>query len=218
MADLRVSVLLLVAGLTGLTLGCASRFDKMVRARAADDFGCAQADIQITERSANALGGSYDVTGCDKSDRYQTRCSLLGICSTSSSGQIAAQEQEYERQRLAREQYRAEHPQSQSAPSSGGSQPASSSSSRPPASSSSSRPAASSLPKNCSFASDCGAGIKCNSGRCANTEGSSCNFDGDCGGNGAKCNSSKCSNAPDGKCNFDSQCAGGKCNSGKCKF
>ena len=70
----------------------------------------------------------------------------------------------------------------------------------------------------CSFDSDCGAGVKCHSGKCATAAGSSCNFDSDCGGKGAKCNSGKCSNAPDGKCNFDSECAGkGKCSSGKCK-
>jgi hypothetical protein len=68
----------------------------------------------------------------------------------------------------------------------------------------------------CSFASDCHAGVKCNSGKCADSAGSSCGFDSDCGGKGAKCNSGKCSNAPDGKCNFDSECPGGKCNSGKC--
>jgi hypothetical protein len=70
----------------------------------------------------------------------------------------------------------------------------------------------------CNFDSDCGKGVKCNHGKCANTEGSECNFDSDCGGGGAKCNHGKCSNAPDGTCNFDSECAGnGKCSSGKCK-
>jgi hypothetical protein len=68
----------------------------------------------------------------------------------------------------------------------------------------------------CSFDSDCGPGVKCHSGRCANASGSKCNFDSDCGGGGAKCNSGKCSNAPDGKCNFDSECPGGKCSSGHC--
>ena len=50
----------------------------------------------------------------------------------------------------------------------------------------------------CSFNSDCHAGVKCNSSRCADSAGSKCSFDSDCGGNGAKCNSGKCSNAPDG--------------------
>ena len=70
----------------------------------------------------------------------------------------------------------------------------------------------------CSFDSDCNPGVKCNSSRCADSEGSKCSFDSDCGGNGAKCNSSKCSNAPDGKCSFDSECPGGKCSSSKCKY
>ena len=70
----------------------------------------------------------------------------------------------------------------------------------------------------CSFNSDCHAGVKCNSSHCADSAGSSCSFDSDCGGNGAKCNSSKCSNAPDGKCSFNSECPGGSCSSGKCKF
>jgi hypothetical protein len=69
----------------------------------------------------------------------------------------------------------------------------------------------------CSFASDCHAGVKCNSSHCADSAGSSCNFDSDCGGGGAKCNHSKCSNAPDGTCNFDSECgSGGKCSGGHC--
>lgn len=70
----------------------------------------------------------------------------------------------------------------------------------------------------CSFNSDCHAGVKCNSSRCADSAGSKCSFDSDCGGNGAKCNSSKCSNAPDGKCSFNSECPGGSCSSSKCKF
>ncbi|APR79232.1 Hypothetical protein A7982_04579 [Minicystis rosea] len=69
----------------------------------------------------------------------------------------------------------------------------------------------------CSFNSDCHPNVKCSSGKCADSAGSSCSFDSDCGGNGAKCNSGKCSIAPDGKCSFDSECGGRKCNSGKCK-
>jgi hypothetical protein len=70
----------------------------------------------------------------------------------------------------------------------------------------------------CSFDSDCHTGVKCHSSHCADSAGSSCNFDSDCGGNGAKCHSSKCSNAPDGTCNFDSECPGGKCSSGHCQL
>ncbi|HOX46004.1 MAG TPA: hypothetical protein PK668_20545 [Myxococcota bacterium] len=70
----------------------------------------------------------------------------------------------------------------------------------------------------CSFNSDCHSGVKCSSGKCADSAGSSCSFDSDCGGNGAKCNSGKCSTAPDGKCSFNSECPGGSCSSGKCKF
>ena len=70
----------------------------------------------------------------------------------------------------------------------------------------------------CGFSSDCHAGVKCSSGKCADSAGSKCGFDSDCGGNGAKCNSGKCSNAPDGKCSFNSECPGGSCSSGKCKF
>ena len=68
----------------------------------------------------------------------------------------------------------------------------------------------------CSFASDCHPGVKCNGGRCADSAGSRCSFDSDCGGGGARCNRSKCSTAPDGTCSFDSECAGGKCRSSKC--
>jgi hypothetical protein len=68
----------------------------------------------------------------------------------------------------------------------------------------------------CSFASDCHPGVKCNSSKCADSVGSSCAFDSDCGGGGAKCNSQKCSNAPDGTCNFDSECGGGHCSSSHC--
>lgn len=70
----------------------------------------------------------------------------------------------------------------------------------------------------CSFSSDCHPGVKCNSGHCADSAGSSCSFDSDCGGKGAKCRSGKCSNAPDGSCSFDSDCPGGRCSSGKCRF
>ena len=69
----------------------------------------------------------------------------------------------------------------------------------------------------CSFESDCHSGVKCNSGKCADSAGSGCNFDSDCGGGGAKCNSGKCSTAPDGKCNFDSECGGGHCSGGHCQ-
>lgn len=68
----------------------------------------------------------------------------------------------------------------------------------------------------CGFDSDCHAGVKCRSGRCADASGSSCGFDSDCGP-GGKCNSGKCAHAPDGKCSFDSECPSKKCNSGKCK-
>lgn len=51
----------------------------------------------------------------------------------------------------------------------------------------------------CSASSSCHAGVKCSGGRCADSAGSSCSLDADCGGNGAKCKSDngKCSNAPD---------------------
>ena len=45
----------------------------------------------------------------------------------------------------------------------------------------------------CSFDSDCGAGVKCRSGKCATAAGGSCSFDSDCGG--GKCRSGKCSNS-----------------------
>ena len=69
----------------------------------------------------------------------------------------------------------------------------------------------------CGFDSDCHAGVKCNGGRCADSAGSSCSFDSDCGGRGGKCNGGKCSSAPDGKCNFDSECGGGHCSGGRCR-
>jgi hypothetical protein len=68
----------------------------------------------------------------------------------------------------------------------------------------------------CGFNSDCHPGVKCSSGKCADSAGSSCGFDSDCGG--GKCRSGKCSTAPDGSCAFNSECPGGSCSSGKCKF
>jgi hypothetical protein len=68
----------------------------------------------------------------------------------------------------------------------------------------------------CGFNSDCHPGVKCSSGKCADSAGSSCGFDSDCGG--GKCRSGKCSTAPDGSCSFNSECPGGSCSSGKCKF
>ncbi|MBL8607476.1 MAG: hypothetical protein JNL38_09160 [Myxococcales bacterium] len=68
----------------------------------------------------------------------------------------------------------------------------------------------------CGFDSDCHSGVKCRSGKCADSAGSSCAFDSDCGG--AKCRSGKCASAPDGSCAFDSDCGrGGKCSSSKCR-
>ncbi|MSP60229.1 MAG: hypothetical protein EXR72_07790 [Myxococcales bacterium] len=67
----------------------------------------------------------------------------------------------------------------------------------------------------CGFKSDCHPGVKCSSGRCADSAGSSCGFNSDCGG--GKCRSGKCSTAPDGSCAFNSECPGGSCRSGKCK-
>jgi hypothetical protein len=67
----------------------------------------------------------------------------------------------------------------------------------------------------CGFDSDCHKGVKCSSGKCADSAGSSCGFDSDCGG--GKCRSGKCSTAPDGTCAFNSECPGGSCSSGKCK-
>lgn len=69
----------------------------------------------------------------------------------------------------------------------------------------------------CGFDSDCHPGVKCSSGKCADSAGGKCGFDSDCGG--AKCRSGKCANAPDGTCAFDSDCGrGGKCSSQKCKW
>ena len=68
----------------------------------------------------------------------------------------------------------------------------------------------------CGFDSDCHRGVKCKSGKCADSAGSSCGFDSDCGV--GKGNSGKCSVAPDGKCGFDSDCGPGrKCSSQKCQ-
>ncbi len=68
----------------------------------------------------------------------------------------------------------------------------------------------------CGFDSDCHAGVKCRSGKCADSAGSSCAFDSDCGG--SKCRSGKCAIAPDGSCAFDSDCGPrGKCSSSKCR-
>jgi hypothetical protein len=70
----------------------------------------------------------------------------------------------------------------------------------------------------CGFDSDCHPGVKCRSGKCADSAGASCGFDSDCGGRGAKCRSGKCSTAPDGTCAFNSECPGGSCSSGHCKL
>ncbi len=66
----------------------------------------------------------------------------------------------------------------------------------------------------CYSNSDCGGGVACNSGKCANAADSRCYSNSDCGK--AACNSGKCANAPDGRCYSNSDCGGGSCNSGKC--
>lgn len=207
---IRVSYWLCSAGVLALTLtGCASRFEKMTRTRAATDFNCAADEVDVAEQRSALTGAEYTAQGCDRSDTYQINCSIIGICKMYSSAEVAERQAAYRRQQAARAARPPSPPPSSSS---------SSSSSPPPAPTSSSSSSSSSLPKNCSFNSDCGPGVKCNSGRCANTEGSKCGFDSDCGGNGAKCNSGKCSNAPDGRCAFNSECPGGSCSSGKCKF
>ncbi|MEZ4382711.1 MAG: hypothetical protein R3A79_15345 [Nannocystaceae bacterium] len=198
---------LVAAGL--VVVGCSSRFQSMVTKRAVADFSCSEDQIELKRTRTAIAEGLFEATGCGRADTYYTKCNLIGICKALSSAELARYNARVDAQYAA---YAASANRSSS----------SSSSSPPPSSSSSSSPSSSSmsssLPSNCGFNSDCGPGVKCNSGRCANTEGGSCGFDSDCGGNGAKCNSGKCSNAPDGRCAFDSECPGGKCSSGKCRF
>ena len=66
----------------------------------------------------------------------------------------------------------------------------------------------------CYSNSDCGNGVSCISGKCANAIDSKCYSNSDCGK--ASCISGKCANAPDGKCYSNSDCGGSSCNSGKC--
>ncbi len=195
----RIALLLLSAG---IVVGCASRFDKLTRTRAATDWNCAEENVALDKQDSSVVGAKYNVSGCDRSDVYYVDCSIFGVCKTLSSAELAARNDAYRQQQAAR----------------AAAAPPPSTSAAAPSSSSSSSSSSPSLPKNCGFDSDCGAGVKCNSGRCANTEGSKCGFDSDCGGNGAKCNSGKCSNAPDGRCAFNSECPGGSCSSGKCRF
>lgn len=203
MTRTRAMWLMMFVGATTLaSAGCASRFEKLTRTRAATDFSCPESDVAVEKQRASLVSGQYSAKGCDRSDEYVIDCNLFGVCKTLSSEEMAARQAAYARQRAARPQ----QPPPSSAPAPAASPSSSSSSSTP------------SLPRNCSFNSDCGPNVKCNSGRCANTEGSSCGFDSDCGGDGAKCNSRKCSTAPDGKCSFNSECPGGSCNSGKCRF
>lgn len=204
----------ITASLLALTLlpACAARVEKLVRTRAAADFSCPEADIKVTQN-----GGALrqDAAGCGRNDTYTADCNLFGICKVRSSEELAAREAELDRQQAARQAARDAAPPPSAGPDDDPGDASPGNTAPKPAPKPEREP---SLPSNCGFDSDCGAGVKCNSGRCANTEGSKCGFDSDCGGNGAKCNSSKCSTAPDGRCSFASECPGGSCSSGKCKF
>lgn len=201
---------LAVAAAGLVAVGCSSRFQNMVTKRAVADFSCSEDQIELNRTKTAIAEGLFEAKGCGHADTYYTKCNLLGFCKALSSAELARYNARVDAQYAA--YAAAANRSSSSAPASS----SSSSSSSAPSSSSSSM--SSSLPSNCGFNSDCGPGVKCNSGRCANTEGSSCGFDSDCGGNGAKCNSGKCSNAPDGRCGFDSECPGGKCSGGQCRF
>ena len=212
----RVPLVLLVASLAGfMASSCSSRIQNLVTERAASDFGCSAEESELTQTHQYPMEAMYDAKGCGEQGSYYTKCNMFGMCKTLTKAELDAYNRRVDAQNAHYAQSIAAR---QSSPSPSSSSPSSSSSSSSSSSPSSSSSSSSSMPSNCSFDSDCGGGVKCNSGRCANTSGSKCGFDSDCGGNGAKCNSGKCSNAPDGRCSFNSECPGGSCSSGSCRF
>ena len=84
----------LLAGVafSALALACAyaSRHDEIVRAQAATDLSCPAADFVVVDHPN--MYNTYKVKGCDRTEVYQVRCNLFGMCRTADSKKLAQEE------------------------------------------------------------------------------------------------------------------------------
>lgn len=66
---------------------CAAQHDEIVRSRAADDLDCPAQRFELVDHPD--MRDTYKVRGCDRSEVYQVRCNVVGMCRTADSQKLA---------------------------------------------------------------------------------------------------------------------------------
>jgi hypothetical protein len=72
-------VVILVAA-TLLAGGCAGKLEEVVRAQAARDLRCPEADIDVHDRRSDNYVRDYTVNGCGQTAHYQAACNMTDTC------------------------------------------------------------------------------------------------------------------------------------------
>lgn len=83
---MRLTPLLLLLASTSLLPACAGRLETTVRKRAAGDFQCTPAEVQVETTNYSGMSGTYVASGCGQESEYISRCGLIGICTASQPG------------------------------------------------------------------------------------------------------------------------------------